>query len=88
MNAATKPTANKPAAPPDGKPKKRKRLKGMVLVGAYDGMHIFPPGSLVKVNRQEETRFIQQHRVNPDEEITATVIPTGKVPPNHFISYG
>ena len=54
----------------------------------FDGMRIVLRASLVKVNRQEETRFVQQHRVYPGDKIAATVIPTRKMPPNHFISNG
>ena len=44
--------------------------------------------SFVKVNRQKETRFVQQHRVNTRDEFGTAVIPTRKMPTNHFISNG
>ena len=42
---------------------------------------------LVKIDCQKETGFVQQHRVNAGDEIGASVIAAGKMPPNHVIGY-
>jgi hypothetical protein len=46
---------------------------------------ILPPCCFVEIRGNEETRLVQQHRVNADGEIPAVAILSGKMTANHFI---
>ena len=46
---------------------------------------VFEPTALVEVDRQEEARFIQEHRVNTGHERLTGLVSAGEVPSNHFI---
>jgi hypothetical protein len=49
---------------------------------------IVPPGCFVKIGGQEETGFVQKHRINAHDEITAMVVPTPQMPTNYLVRYG
>src|SRR5450755_2246921 len=46
---------------------------------------ILLPGCFVEVRGNEETRLVQQHRVNADGEIPAVAILPGQMTANHLI---
>ena len=50
-----------------------------------DGERVFLPGGLVKVDCEEETAFIQQHRIYACNEIGTPSISPGQVPPNYLV---
>ena len=49
---------------------------------------IFPPCCFVKIGGEEETGFVQKHRINAYDEITPMVVMTLQMPTNHVVSYG
>ena len=46
------------------------------------------PCCFVKIGGEEETGFVQKHRINAHDEITAMVVMTLQMPANHIVSYG
>jgi hypothetical protein len=46
------------------------------------------PRCFVEIRGQEETGFVQQHRINAHDETTALIVPTREMPAEHLISYG
>ena len=46
------------------------------------------PRGFVKIGGQEETGFVQQHRINAHDETTAIVVLTRQMPANHHVGYG
>ena len=42
---------------------------------------------LVKINCQEETGLVPQHRVNTHNEIAASLIPAREMPTNDFLGH-
>jgi hypothetical protein len=48
---------------------------------------LFPIGP-IEVHRQKKAGLIQKHRINPEDEVFASTISSGKMPANAFVRYG
>jgi hypothetical protein len=52
------------------------------------GAGILPPVLSIKVNGKKVAAFVQQHRIDADDESASPIIASRQVPADHFVRYG